>query len=384
MPLLKPTFLFDAANSRQLPARVTFTRASGGSYFDRLGVLRQAAANQPRFDFDPVTLACRGLLIEEQRTNILIYSEDHSDAVWSVRTNASITTGVADPFGGTQAFTITATAASGVWGQPRSGGTVGQIYTSSLWIRRRTGTGGVSLYAGDNVGISITAELAAAAGRWVQIARTGTPITSVNIRHYVAITNSGDEIDIAFSQLELGSFATSYIPTGAATATRSADVVLISGTAYSDIASGSEISVVASGSAIYAAGVSVNHGLATFSDGTQDNRFNIRLKTALSGTGNAVAQGGVFLGQRFSATAPVNNRVYTVASRLKESDYRFFADGTEMTGGTLVAGTLPTTMNRLYLGVGSNGAAEFLNGWLRTIAVYRGLLTDAELQALSA
>lgn len=57
-----------------LDPRITFTRASAGSYFDYTGTLQSAATNVARFDYDPVTLAARGLLIEESRTNLLLNS----------------------------------------------------------------------------------------------------------------------------------------------------------------------------------------------------------------------------------------------------------------------------------------------------------------------
>ncbi len=52
----------------------TFARNSIGTYFDSTGTLRTAAANAPRFDYDPVTHAAKGILIEEQRTNEIRYS----------------------------------------------------------------------------------------------------------------------------------------------------------------------------------------------------------------------------------------------------------------------------------------------------------------------
>jgi hypothetical protein len=48
---------------------ITFTRASTATYFDATGTLQSAAIDVPRLDYDPATLAARGLLIEEQRTN---------------------------------------------------------------------------------------------------------------------------------------------------------------------------------------------------------------------------------------------------------------------------------------------------------------------------
>jgi hypothetical protein len=57
-----------------LDPRITFTRASTGTYFDVSGTMRTATTNAPRWDYDPVTLALRGLLIEEARTNLLLNS----------------------------------------------------------------------------------------------------------------------------------------------------------------------------------------------------------------------------------------------------------------------------------------------------------------------
>ena len=57
-----------------LPSGVTFTRASTATYFDSTGTMQTAATNAPRWDYDPVTLGLRGLLIEEARTNVLLRS----------------------------------------------------------------------------------------------------------------------------------------------------------------------------------------------------------------------------------------------------------------------------------------------------------------------
>ncbi len=61
--------------SGMLDPRITFTRAAGpATYFDATGTLQTAGTNVARFDYDPVTLASRGLLIEEARTNLLLNS----------------------------------------------------------------------------------------------------------------------------------------------------------------------------------------------------------------------------------------------------------------------------------------------------------------------
>ena len=53
------------------PAGWTFNRGSAGWCFDATGALVQVAADTPRFDYDPITRARRGILLEEARTNTI-------------------------------------------------------------------------------------------------------------------------------------------------------------------------------------------------------------------------------------------------------------------------------------------------------------------------
>ena len=55
---------------------ITFTRASTATYWDSAGRLQTAASGAARIDYNPSTLAVRGLRVETQATNLLIYSED--------------------------------------------------------------------------------------------------------------------------------------------------------------------------------------------------------------------------------------------------------------------------------------------------------------------
>lgn len=67
---------FDVDFTAQQLAGVQVRRASIGTYVDATGVIRTAAADEPRFDHDPMTGAPRGLLIEGSRTNGLALSEE--------------------------------------------------------------------------------------------------------------------------------------------------------------------------------------------------------------------------------------------------------------------------------------------------------------------
>ena len=65
VPVVLPTLNLDFANSQSLDKRITFSRGSIGTRVNRNGLIETIPANQPRFDFDPISGECRGFLIEE-------------------------------------------------------------------------------------------------------------------------------------------------------------------------------------------------------------------------------------------------------------------------------------------------------------------------------
>lgn len=75
-----------------LDPRITFTRASTGTYFDAAGNLATAAVNAPRLDTNPTSFAPRGLLVEEQRTNNIRNSAATGGAAGVAPTNWTVTT----------------------------------------------------------------------------------------------------------------------------------------------------------------------------------------------------------------------------------------------------------------------------------------------------
>jgi len=147
---------------------ITFTRASSATRFNAAGVLETVSNNVPRIDYDPVTLACRGLLIGEQRTNMLLNSATLA----------------------TQNVTVS-----------------GVAKTLSF-----TGTGSITLSGAHSATLS-------GAGANNRVTLTFTPSAGT-----LTLTVSGD---VRNAQLEIGAFATSWIPTTGAHATRAADVAQI-------------------------------------------------------------------------------------------------------------------------------------------------------------
>lgn len=67
-----------------LPPVLSVSRATSGSRIAATGLIEIQAANTPRFDHDPLTRDCKGLLVEPQCTYYGIDSDDHSTANWLV------------------------------------------------------------------------------------------------------------------------------------------------------------------------------------------------------------------------------------------------------------------------------------------------------------
>ena len=76
--------LIDTISGRNL---VTFTRsqtARGATYVGADGLIKTAAANEPRFDHNPTTGESLGLLVEEARTNLITYSQAFNNTNYSI------------------------------------------------------------------------------------------------------------------------------------------------------------------------------------------------------------------------------------------------------------------------------------------------------------
>lgn len=69
--------------SKQFSEFFSFARSTSGGRYNEKGLYESVPAGQPRFDYDPITKVLKGLLIEEQRTNIMNYSSMGSGSGWT-------------------------------------------------------------------------------------------------------------------------------------------------------------------------------------------------------------------------------------------------------------------------------------------------------------
>jgi hypothetical protein len=252
-----------------LDPRLTFTRSSTATYIGADGLVKTMAAaptNDPtkaRFDHDPTTRAPRGLLIEGQAVNIMFRSQAINTSPWfNAGTMTVSETGAGSPANDATSNVVTwtnGTGAGGAWLQQNvavSAGSlvVGNAYTWSVWIKSRGGRR-VNVFAvlqgasGNremrvDFGVSPPTVTSTVATGWTSI-QTPTIVEYPNGWYKVTtggtLPSGATSVNFGFSnsdavpasgtngfeawgyQLEAGSGASSYIPTGASTGTRNQD-----------------------------------------------------------------------------------------------------------------------------------------------------------------
>jgi hypothetical protein len=388
---------FEAVTYQTLPS--TYVQTVASAYYG------------PRFDYNPVTLAPRGLLIEEQRVNLVTYSQEPSNAAWS-KVRSSITADVMIAPDGTltgdklvEDTSVTNTHRVSVAGISMTSGT---SYTWSIFLKAGERTSVVvalnSTSAGNafttnplffvdlltgaitSVSASVTASSAVLFpnGWWrVSVSATAT-LTTTNFPTVLLAeggTNAytGDGVSGAFlwgGQVEAGAFPTSYIPTVASTVTRAADDASMTGTNFSSWYNQSEGTIVSDFGPFFR--TSGNPGVAQIDDGSATNTVRIYAGSVVSPV-FSVNVGGV--GQAFLNSGILAPSVISkVAGAYALNNFAKSANGN--TPDTDASGTVPV-VNRMLIGSGTAGV-NFLNGYMRSITYYPTRLTNVQLQALTS
>jgi hypothetical protein len=375
--------------SGTLDPRVTFTRASTATFVGSNGLIQSAAINAPRFTYDPITLQPLGLLIEEQRTNIIKPSTPDQAATdnWA---NGSAITSVTDNAVVAPDGTTTATAFVGLQGNSNAssgsslrwlnGITTAGTYTISFYARVLAGSVAVNMRFVDG-GAALDSTVAALNSQG------NNNVTTTYQRFTATITLGSGSTGLSFifsfatnsttiylwgAQLEAGAFATSFIPTVASQVTRSADLAVMTGTNFSSWYNPSEGTVYAE--VIYSNIVDFSNVFA-ISDGTANN--TIRTISWNDGTARplSVTVGGV---AQVNLSNSSSVGLFKYAAAIKRNDFAVSTNGAAVQ--TDSNGTLPV-VDRLTIGT-NNGTFE-LNGTIKQISYYPQRLPNSQLQALT-
>jgi len=385
---------------------ITFTRASGAGRFNASGQYEWLAADQPRFDYDPVTGECRGLLIEEQRTNLLTNSSTFSER-WQSRVNELA--GVRGFAKTTELIAREATTGAHQWKGYSATLASGGTYTMSLLVKagasdvlrlKYTGAEGtdpvalfdlvngyviakgpaisnatIQNYGGGYWLASITAVQGSATTSYMDIGRgfrTGSASET---------TYDGDGVTVQFTvlhnQIEAGSFPTSLIPTTTAQVTRAADIASVNVLSpwYNPAQGTLFVEAAPSGFAPAA-----NTGWLRLDDGTTANVIEIRSWGPLKSIAAGRNAGGV-AGSIIEANNQLSIGTISRVALTYDATTGTLAEGGDLLGSAVYS-ALPSGINQLRIGLRS-GVVPF-TGHIKQIRYFPRRLPNTELQAMTA
>jgi hypothetical protein len=344
------------------------------------------------------------LLVEPSAENVATYSEDWTN-YWNPALNVTLSgnvSGTTDPYGTNVAdamFETTANDNHAIFADYTVAS--GTTYTFSFFVKsiiaRNVRINGATNLPGQSIDVNLSTLAISGAGSgtcrvlnfgngWARVSQTYTATGTGNGRFIIysmsgttqsfqGSTNNG--LYLFGAQLEVGSVATSYIPTTAAAVTRNADVVTLSGAVSGSIGQTEGTIYTEVDTRIYT-GISSRRIISLRIDGS--NLISLEI-VGSNGLNFIVASGGVNVSLAY--TIP-SDGVYKIAGA-----YNSAASGTVLyVNGTLrdtKTTAIPTLSAAVFgLGVrGDGGAGTQFGDRIRAAAFYTTRLTDAELATLT-
>lgn len=362
-----------------LDPRLTFSRASTATYIGKDGLVKTAAINEPRFEYDPVTLEPLGYKCEPAATNAALWSNDFTNAVWvrqSMATAPALNSGVApDGSNGAQLVTFDALAGSQIY---QSVATFNADGTVSIWAKVSAGTKTFRLATYNAThGTQASADFIATT-QWQRFSFRPPIANTVASNVYLMNGSSGaaGSLLVWEYQAELGAKITSNIPTYAAPVSRSADALKMPQSFLGRLHNINEYSVVVDFKSFGLSTVGARI-FEVFINGANSCWASVN-PSAGSLTINSYA------GLAYQASVPYavsTSDFINLASRYKKDSFAGSVNGNAVFSDN--AGLLPIGSTILSIGCYPSAGYE-LNGHIRRLRLYDRALTDAELQALSA
>ena len=348
-------------------------------------------ANIPRIDY--LGGGCGKLLLEPQRTNTILWSEQINTTNWPSSTRINVTANaLVSPDGYQNADVIIPNTTSGNHGpaQNISGLTSGATYSCSIYAKAQ-GYSKFLILAGAGTGsgqyeFDLTAGTAQAGATITSVGNgwyrcTAPLVPNSSLLQYLIFISNGSAYSyagngtsgIAFwgAQVELGAYATSYTPTLASASTRGADSC--SKTGISSLIGQTEGTLFLSINVpnITSAGTYASHIL---NDGTSSNQIEFTYYP--TGRIQAVAIVGGSVNVNINLTSyGLTAGNHKIAFAYKLNDYVLYVDGAQA-GADTSASVPATSVFNLYAG---SGSTQVYNQAL----LFKTRLSNSELAALT-
>jgi hypothetical protein len=367
-------------------ADLSVTRATTATRVNSAGLIESVATNVPRLDYTNGT--CPSILVEPQRTNLLTYSQQFDNAAWVKFNGATVTpNAVISPDGTANADQLIASPTQEIY----NGGAkpLGSItYTVSCFAKYNGSvlklqmsdfatslteaqfnlqTGAVGTISQGATWSNTTSSIQNYGNGWYRCILTSTSPVTATI--YNSIIGNAY---IYGSQLEAGSYATSYIPTTSASVTRNADV--ISKTGISSLIGQTEGTLFWEG--IINGESNNNSGLFGVQKIASSSKIDFGLLPD-----NIYAQCYDGTNSLFFNTIPfVKGEFLKLAFAYKAGDYAIYKNGTLVANGTN-ATAIPTcdyiAIHNIW-GIASTGSES-----CKSAIIFKTRLTNAELAELT-
>ncbi len=343
------------------------------------GLVETVTSDIPRIDYSKGSGA---ILAEQAATNQIRYSEDFSNALWTKAAISPFSSSTkTNPRGVSQTvYNITRAPASGdglfaTFASSPSGQGMGV----SVWVKRTSGVGSTgNVWIGTSKQSSGAGNLVAVGNEWQRITYTSPQYGANKI--YID-PEYGHYFDIWGAQGEIGNVingpgrVSSYIPTTSGSVTRTRDNYL----------NGGDASLIGAQEGVFymEAATLANAGskaIALSASNSAANRVVIFYSSA-SNTIQGRVQASTTTTIAINGTVTDNTDFNKIAFKYKSGDLALWINGTEVQTST-TAFTFNAALSELAFDQG-NGSIH-TDGHVKQVAVFKEVLSDAELAALTS
>ena len=345
----------------------TFDRNNAGTRVNKDGLIEQVATDVPRLDYSDGS--CPSLLLEPASVNLALYSQDFSQSDWSVFDVSKSANSVLSPDGTLNGARITALDGTNkalqqlvtVSADPSND----RVFTGSIYIKSSSVTS-CFLRVGSatsNNAITITSE-------WQRFeAQYTLAATFTAVRLGIVLNNEGDEVDVAFGQVEELPYASSYIPTPTnSSASRSAETFSNDFSSQPTVANTNTVVLK-----FIPMGFSTDFNeLLRFSDGTDEIALEGSSTNNYDVYGSGLVGGGMVDGALSLNAGSIN----TISFSYSGTSLRFSHNGSTKSVNT-PTGNLPT-ITEVSHSVGGLSPIKILK-----LEVYNDFKTQQELNTLT-
>jgi hypothetical protein len=404
------------AQLEQRSSATAYTATTTQAITNYIPVLLTAGGGQPRFDHNPTTSESLGLLIEEQRTNVSLYSSYFASG-WTRDFSSVTANSVVAPDGTLSAATLVEdTTTNFHLAYPAAVTAAAATYTASVYLKQagrryaavqiyingatsrytilvdlsngsfvssnNVGTPTSTSYSITSVGndwyrVSVTAAQTSTSSLGIAIGASSSATPSYSSGLPVYAGNGWNSIYFWGAQVEAGAFPTSYIPTTSASATRAADVVSMSGANFSSWYSPGNGTFYAEAATASVAGD------VMIAEGTNSSNGYLDFSLTFATTGTQFIN-------RFVAT---NNDMRRSSVVAVNTMVKFSGSITNSTGTTVAsvsgltvssAGSQGANFGADRMFIGSRGGSSlFINAPIKKFAFYPAQLTQTQQNSIT-